>query len=134
MTEKVKPSYSISMKGFGTLGFFLFFSGLGISIIMYFQYGSDLTLWFVLQAMFIMGAFTGRIFEGNYHKRIMSHMTPEHQNLYHKMARALHEHDKNVGDLNVVKCEGCGVDTIMSKFDKPFCQRCLEEKEKEEMG
>lgn len=128
---KPKPVYSISMKGFGILGYFLFFTGLGISIIMYFQYGSDLTVWLVIQVIFIMGAFTGRIFEGNYHKRVMSHMTPGYQDLYRKMARILQAHDKNVGDLVVVECESCGCDTIISKFDEHLCQRCLEEKEKE---
>lgn len=132
MTKDTKPVYSMSMKGIGTLGLFLFLSGMGISIIMYFQYDSDVTIWFVLQAMFIMGAFVGRMFETNYHKRVMSHMLPEHQELYTKMARSLQLHDKNVGDALVVKCKGCGCATLVSKFDKHLCQQCLKDKEGEE--
>lgn len=134
-TDKdTKPSYSMSLKGIGSLGLFLFLSGMAVSIIMYFQYDSDVTIWFTLQAMFIMGAYAGRIFEANYHKRVMSHMTTEYQKLYRSMARALHDHDKDAGDVEVVKCLGCGCDTVPSKFDEHLCQVCLEEKEKEEIN
>jgi len=132
--NNAKPSYSMSLKGIGSLGLFLFLFGMAVSIIMYFQYDSDITIWFTLQAMFIMGAYAGRIFEGNYHKRVMSHMTTEYQNLYRKMARCLHDHDKDAGDIEVVKCSVCGVDTMVSKFDEHLCQQCIEEKEKEEMN
>lgn len=129
--EDVKPSYSISMKGFGALGYFLFFAGIGISIVMYFQYGLDLLLWLTLQVMFIMGAFLGRIFEGNFHKRVMSHMTSGYQDLYRSMARCLADHDKAVGDIEIVKCMGCGVDTVTSKFDERLCKSCLDDKAEE---
>ena len=131
MTEDVKPSYSLSMKGFGTLGYFLFFIGFAISFIMYFQYGEDLTIFFMLQVMAIIGAFMGRILEGNHHKRIMSHMTLQYQSLYRKMARALHDHDKKVGDIEIVKCKGCGCDTMVSKLDEHLCQKCLEQKDRD---
>lgn len=134
MTENVKPSYSLSMKGFGTLGYLLFFTCFAISIIMYFQYGNDLTIFFMLQVMAILGAFIGRILEGNFHKRIMSHMTPGYQDLYRKMARALYGHDKKVGDIEIVKCTGCGCDTLVSKLDEHMCPGCLENKEEIETG
>ena len=129
MTQDTKPSYSMSLKGIGTLGLFLFLSGMAISAIMFFQYGNDLTIWFVLQVMFVMGAYVGRVFEGNYHKRIMSHMTTDYKDLYRNMARCIADHDKDVGDIEVVRCDGCGVDTLVSKFDEHLCQRCLEKKE-----
>lgn len=134
MTGDSKPVYSMSMKCFGLTGLFLFLFGFSICLIMFFWYGSDFTLFFVLQGLFILGAFTGRVFEGNYHKRVLSHMTPEYQKLYRKMARCIAEYDKDVGDVEVVKCDGCGCDTIVSRFDEHLCQRCLEEKKEVEIS